>query len=292
MRSLLILLTLFALPLVLQAQDKVPLTQKFSLVEIGVATGLAPSVFNPFGNYKLEAFAPNSTILADTNKWPRSTFAYGGYEANLSVWGGFSMKGKANPLLRIGLTFAAGEPWLSSAFSETGYTFDTLQSANSAMVVYADSFFVTRGSFRLFTQHLKIDAALLWHSKNRGRLGLFAGIGGQMGLSLLARTEVAYAQSEYRHLRTIEGPNKVLSSINGKLIDTETEVFVNSTQFACGIYVPLGISMRLGYEGSWLEKTQLFLQVSPRIGALYVAEAGWISRGQMFIQAGLRLGML
>jgi len=181
---------------------------------------------------------------------------------------------------------------LSSAFRETGYTFDTLQSANSAMVVYADSFFVTRSSFRHFTQHLKLDAALLWHSKNKGRIGWFAGIGGQIGLSMLARSEVSYVQSEYRHLSTIEGPNKVLSSINGKLSATETEVFENGTQFACGVYVPLGVSMRLGYERSWLEKTQLFVQVSPRIGTLYVPEAGWISRSQMFIQTGFRFGML
>lgn len=94
MRSLLILLTLFVLPIVNYAQNEVSATQKFSLVEIGVATGIAPSVFNPFGNYKLEAFAPGSAILADTNKWPGTSMGYGSYEANLSVWGGFSMQGK------------------------------------------------------------------------------------------------------------------------------------------------------------------------------------------------------
>jgi hypothetical protein len=72
------LLTLFVLPLVNYAQNEVPATQKFSLVEIGVATGLAPSVFNPFGNYKLEAFAPGSAFLADTEVYVNSTqFACG-----------------------------------------------------------------------------------------------------------------------------------------------------------------------------------------------------------------------
>jgi hypothetical protein len=290
MRALL-LIYVFWLPLALFAQDNTRSVKKFPLLEVGVATGIGPSAFNPFGDYDIHALAPGSSILADTNKWPGSPTSLGDFDANLSVWGGFGIKNKANPLIRLGLTYAAGQPLSFYDSREIAKTFDTLRSANSPMVVYADSVYETRGSVQVFTQHLKFDAAVLWHSKNRGRFGWFAGIGGQIGMSVLARTQVWYAQVEHQHFRTIEDPNRWLRSFNSNPSSTATEVFRNGTQFVVGLYVPLGLSMRLGSIGSTLEKTQVFLQFSPRLGTLYAPELGWLTRSQMFTQVGLRLGM-
>lgn len=263
---------------------------KLRLVELGASAGVGPSVFNPFGFYSLDAFAPGSAILADSSKWPNNRMGFGNYDSQLNFWGGFTLRAKANPLLRLGFTYSSGQPWSRSAYRETSFTYDTLQSASSPMVVYADSVSITQAGVLLQSNHLQLDASLLWHSKNKGRFGLFAGIGSRFGLSLRATTTVWYSKWDYRHFR-VDGEPQNLSRFYQGVSANETESYRNQQQWLGSIYLPMGISMRLGNNGrgNWRESTQLFIQFSPTISTLYAPETGWMTRNLLFSQAGLRL---
>jgi hypothetical protein len=290
MRHLLALLLTTSL-LQVHAQQASNQAKKLQLTEVGVATGIGPSVFGPFQQYNLEAFLPGSTILADPLKWPGTSFSTGGYDAQLSAWGGFSVKGKKQPVLRLGLTYSAGQPWSQWSSRETRFTFDSLRSTNSNLTYFLDSIVSQQSKIIHLTQHLRLDLALVWHTNNKGAFGFFAGMGSQFGMSVLARTNITFTEIKEEQIRQSHDPSN-FRNFTGRSIRSESESFKNGAQWVSSLYLPLGMSIRLGGLGDGLDKSQLFFQAAPTFGLLYGREFGWIANGQLFLQAGLRFSML
>jgi hypothetical protein len=263
----------------------------FQPFEIGVSLGLAPGIIRNSGIGDVNAFVPGSILMLKANELEKRNFVLGSQDALLQVWAGFKLNRKREPLLRLGLSYSTMQNDLSWYALSNEFVYDTLRSANGSHTVFADSLYEQWLGVEQFSQQLRADGAMIWHSKSRGQFSLFAGVGAQFGFSVLSRSRVTYHHMAYQRYRSESDTLGRSFWSNRNNLESSTEIFENGLQFVSSVYAPLGINLRLGAAGTNLDRAQLFLQVSPTFTWLYVPEQGWVAGGQVFAQLGLRFAL-
>ncbi|MEO6668982.1 MAG: hypothetical protein ABIN36_05875 [Ferruginibacter sp.] len=246
--------------------------------------------------------APNSTLMGSNNL---NNF-FETRTSSVSVDGIFSvMLGlqfsnkqkqayKANPLLRLGVSYFSGNTLTYRINNNESKTFDTLTSALTGETFYLDSSISKDYSMKYSLEQLRFDGSLIFRTNPESRCSLFAGIGFTVGYSLNAKTVIEYDYSSYQQVRS-PGTNSVSaygaysSRYNGD--NTKRERFKNKNNFGASVYIPLGFDFRLGRKRPFFKRIHLYYELRPGVNFTDIPELRKTTNASILSAFGLRVGL-
>ena len=188
---------------------------------------------------------------------------------------------KANPLLRLGLTYLSGSSLTSNYFKSGRFPIDTLVSTSTGEVFYVDSVSSESYNMEYISDQIRLDAALIWRTNPSARWSLYGGVGLAAGISLNARTEIYYNNFLYDDDFHGSGYTR-----DGSF---RSERIENDLNFGFMTYIPLGVDFRLGKEKEFWKRTHLFYELSPGINFTVVPELRTITNAAFRNGLGLRV---
>lgn len=250
--------------------------QKIKVSEVSIALG-AYGESNPSATVNdFYALAPNSQLLpGDLNDYKKyyDFSSNGGFTSSILLGFQFLSKDeneyKANPLLRVGLTFKSGDLISASTFKETRTTIDTLVSQSSGQKYPLDS--VSYESYGLYyrSQQIKLDASLIFRTNPKARWFLFGGFGGTIGTTINNKTTINYHQYDYTSKKN---EDVLFFPNNPSNHSSKNESFVNQNSMVYSIYVPLGVDFRISNNNEFWKRIHLFYEMQPAVNFTPVPE--------------------
>lgn len=169
-----------------------------------------------------------------------------------------------SPVLRLGWNFnRMSGP--TANFSRTTYTsFDTLQSAQTGTEYVLDSANTEHYDMSYRSSQLGLDAALIFQTSDKYRLGVHAGVGLSAAFAINSETQVTYHQDEY--VVTSDGSAFGPSTFGVDNTETMTsETFKNKGGYTIGAYIPIGFDYRVGKNREFWKHFHLYLETRPGI---------------------------
>ncbi|UTW67480.1 hypothetical protein KFE94_05040 [bacterium SCSIO 12643] len=249
--------------------------QKIKVSEVTITPGVY-SEGNPSATVNdFYALAPNSQLL------PGSLNGYktygssnnGGFTSSILLGFQFLNKDqneyKANPLLRVGVTFKSGDVISASIFKETRTTIDTLISQSNGQKYPLDSISYEAYGLNYHSQQIKLDASLIFRTNPKSRWYLFGGFGGTIGTSINNKTTINYHQFNYS---SPENEDVLFLPNNPRNHNSQNESFVNQNSMVYSIYVPLGVDFRISNNNEFWKRIHLFYEMQPTINFTPVPE--------------------
>ncbi|MFB6257776.1 MAG: hypothetical protein ABEH38_03705 [Flavobacteriales bacterium] len=194
--------------------------------------------------------------------------------------------GNLNPRLRIGLSFFSGAGVESTVSSGATARVDTLRSNTSDRELYVDSLHSERYSMSRRSDHLRLSASLLLGTAPEARWSFYGGLGLKAGISFNNRTRIFYSETGRKTLTSKDG--STYRSKGFEHLDGERETFRNKPGFGASAYLPIGVDLRLGKDGTFLEGFHLFYQASPAMNLTYSKETGSLFNPSLTHGLGLR----
>lgn len=262
--------------------------RKLSVTDVFIQIGSFTELTNDGSLADFRKLAPQSDILKDD----LSDFSQSGgniYTGStaLSISLGIQFKDserarlKANPLLRLGLTYLSGSS-LSTGFNKSErFPIDTLVSASTGQVYYVDSLSSENYNMEYLSEQIRLDAALIYRTNPAARWSLYGGIGLAAGISLNARTEIYY--NDFFFDEDFHGSGY---SRDGS---ARSERIDNDMNFGFLTYIPLGVDFRLGTNKEFWKRTHLFYEVSPGINFTSIPELNTVANASIRSGLGLRV---
>lgn len=257
------------------------------------------SGYSTFGNNEgslsdFKTLAPESTLLTNNlNDFSQSgkTGIGGGYMFSTAVGIQFNDKKnsgyKANPLLRLGVTYVSGTS-LSALFSkEVRKPYDTLTSAQTGQLTYVDSVNISSYSMNYTSDQLRLDGSLLFRTNPSARWSAFTGIGFATGISLRSYTTIFY----YNEKRTES--DRIAAGMYSPFYfegvgALKTETFKNKMNFSASVYVPLGVDFRVGKKRDFWKRMHVFYEMRPGVNITAVSELRTVVNTSLQQGVGLR----
>lgn len=178
---------------------------------------------------------------------------------------------KANPILRIGISYFTGAQLSGNVFSEEKKTYDTLRSSTTSETFYIDSTRTKEYGMNYSSQQLRLDASLLFSTNPAARWKFYSGIGITTGLSFNARTNIYYRESESKEMRNANESNFGYGYSSYGSSVTTFETIRNKSNFGMSAYIPLGVDFRIGRREFW-KRTHLFYEFRPSINYVSIPE--------------------
>jgi len=195
---------------------------------------------------------------------------------------------KANPLLRLGVSYFSTTTMTCGFYKEDRTPYDTLTSAQTGQTAYVDSLTSQRYSMNYSSEQLRIDGSLIFRTNPEARWSLFAGIGFTAGLSINANTDIYYRENSRTETRYANG--STFSSYGNYNPDNgKTEKFKNKTNLGISTYIPMGIDFRIGKKKEFWKRTHLFYELRPGINITSIPELGTITNSSNQHGLGLRV---
>jgi hypothetical protein len=169
---------------------------------------------------------------------------------------------KTNPTFRIGASYFSSTSMTCFAVKEDKKTIDTLSSAQSGKTIYIDSLYTTSLNLSHRSSQVRIDASMLIKTNPEKRWCAYTGIGITAGVAILAKTEIFY--NEYKGSQTVDASDGgILSYDYSYTANTKTEQFKNKPSLVGSVYLPLGLSFRLGNKRAFWKRTNLYYEFRP-----------------------------
>jgi hypothetical protein len=195
---------------------------------------------------------------------------------------------KANPLLRLGISYFSVTSITSAFYKEERFPYDTLTSSQTGQVIYIDSIISKSYSMNYSSEQLRLDASLIFRTNPEARWSLFAGIGVNAGLSINANTDIYFNRYESSDTRFINGnassPYGYSNTDNSK-----TEKFKNKSNFGLSTYIPMGVDFRIGKKKEFWKRMHLFYELRPGINITSIPELRTITNSSIQHGIGLRV---
>jgi len=233
--------------------------------------------------------APNSKILqSDLSNFKRS-FGFGGYQyqgnvnhnpINASAIGGLAFEAqlgtynfgkpkerKHSPQLRFGFGYGSTQSIGNYWSNEVRTPSDTFVSS-SGKRIYTDSVFYESVNVSYSSSQARLMADILFHTNPDRRFSLYIGIGMNVGLTFNNQTQVYYTSQS--NIKSSDNGN--ISFYEAGEISAKNEWSKNKGGWLLGVYVPAGLSYRLGKTTPVLNQTSLFMEVKTGLTAMAIPE--------------------
>lgn len=195
---------------------------------------------------------------------------------------------KANPLLRLGISYFSGTTLTGGSYKEDRKPYDTLTSTQTGQTVYIDSVTSKNYSVNYSSEQLRFDGSLIFRTNPEDRWSIFTGIGITAGLSINANTDIYY--SNYGRTETLYANGSTSSSYNySGYNNSKTEKFKNKSNFGSSIYIPMGIDFKIGKKREFWKRTHLFYELRPGINIASIPELRTIINASLQHGLGLRV---
>lgn len=196
---------------------------------------------------------------------------------------------KANPLLRLGISYFSGTTLTGGSYKEGRKPYDTLTSTQTGQTVYIDSVITKNYSMNYSSEQLRFDGSLIFRTNPEARWSIFTGIGITAGLSINANTDIYY--SNYGRTETRYANGNTSSSYYGYSgsDNSKTEKYRNKNNFGLSTYIPMGIDFRIGKKRVFWKRTHLFYELRPGINITSIPELRTITNASLQHGLGLRV---
>jgi hypothetical protein len=197
---------------------------------------------------------------------------------------------KANPVLRLGISYYSGTTLQGGLFKMNSKPYDTLTSSQTGQVVYIDSVYTQNYSMDYLSEQLRLDGSVIFRTNPEARWSLYAGIGFTVGLSVNANTEIYYSKYGRTETRYPNGNTSYSYPYYypGSYI-SKTETFRNKTNFGVSTYIPMGVDFRIGKKGEFWKRTHLFYEVRPSLNFTAIPELRTSTHTSVQHGLGLRI---
>ena len=193
---------------------------------------------------------------------------------------------KANPLLRLGVSYFSGTTWAESLYKEERTPYDTLTSTQTGQTIYVDSVTTENYSMIYSSEQLLFYGSLIFRTNPEARWSIFTGIGITAGFSVIANTDIYY--NNFGRTEThYPNDNTFFSSYYSSSYNSKTEKHRNKNNFGASTFIPMGIDFRIGKENEFWKQIHLFYELRTGINITSVPELRTITNTN--IQHGLGL---
>jgi hypothetical protein len=202
--------------------------------------------------------------------------------------GGTSRTKRSGPYLRAGFTFQSHEGNHLDLRMDTRTPFDTLSSAQTGQVTYVDSLTIRRYHMSHSYQQVALDASLIFLKEYPRRWSLYGGAGIQLGLSMDGRVQLDHTVEQLTDPSLVSGQ----SSNPNRDQERETEEFTTQSDLCLALYVPLGVSYRLGRKSLFWRAMNLTYELRPTLAFGGVPELAAGARAGLGSYFGLRVDLV
>ena len=201
--------------------------------------------------------------------------------------GGAGRTRRSGAYLRAGFTYQRHDGTDLLLRKETRTPYDSLTSAQTGQVTYVDSLTISRYDLTHTYSDIALDASLIFLKEYPKRWSLYGGAGLKLGMSFSGRVQVIHTV-EHRtdpSLVTGTGPQD-------RDMEATREEFTTDGDLCLALYVPLGVSYRLGKKSAFWRAMNLFYELRPSLdfgGVPELAAGARAGLGQFF---GLRVDLV
>lgn len=195
---------------------------------------------------------------------------------------------KANPELKLGVSYFTGNGFSASLNRIDRKPWDTLTSSQTGGVYYLDSVTNRTTMMSYDADQIRLCASLIFRTDPKARWSLYAGIGISAGMSLHARTSVS--NSTYNNTEGGFENQSTFSSIPSDWA-LETASYNNKTNLGFSTFVPMGIDFRLGKKREFWKRTHLFYELGPGVSFTVIPELRTITSVGLQHGFGLRVSV-
>lgn len=244
-RKPIIAFVLISISFLLSAQVQKPKSKWLQLYDISIQTGVFAVVNTKASLADFKTLAPNSALLQNIPANYRD-FDYCITPVNtmFSAILGFNVVAKhkniekANPKLRLGITYFSGV-LLKGCHGHTEQSpYDTLVSKKNGSVYYLDTLSGEINNVYYSTDELRLDGSLIFRTKSSARWSVYGGLGITVGFSLNAMTNIIYLITESATLRNNKNNN---SNFYYFFYASSSEKQHNKNGFKTSAYLPMGL---------------------------------------------------
>ena len=276
------------------AQDLNGSIKKISVHDIYILPGFY-SEQNTYGTLDdFKKLAPQSILLqndmSDYSQYEGSSMSTNG---SFSAMAGFLFRNsdqtayKANPLLRLGISYFSATSLTSTLYKEERRPTDTLASSQSGQFIFMDSIISKRYDMNYTSDQVRLSGSLIFRTNPEARWSLFGGVGATLGLSVKASTEINYSEYGYAEAKYSNG--YYTSYYDYESENSRTERFINKNNFNASAFIPLGIDFKIARKSEFWRRIHLYYEIQPGINITSIAELKTVSNVSIHQGIGLRV---
>lgn len=240
--------------------------------------------------------APNSDLLSQDLSGYRGDFRGSRDRAQamglaMSIGlrlGGPSRTSRWGSYLRAGFTYQSHEGNNLDLRMDTRTPYDTLTSTQTGQVTYVDSLMIQRYHMSHRYEQVALDASLIFMKEYPRRWSLYGGVGLQLGLSMAGRVQVDHTVEHLIDPSLVSGQ----SGSPNRDQERETEEFTTKSDVCMALYVPLGVSYRLGRKSLFWRAMNLTYELRPTLAFGGVPELSAGARAGLGSYFGLRVDLV
>jgi len=160
--------------------------------------------------------------------------------------------------LRLGLSNFSNRLINANGSYYESHVVDTLISSQNGSMAFVDST-IRKSVYGSYTnQQIRMDAAYVWEMNAGVRWGFSVGFGLSFGFSYQSNTNIYYTE----YINSYEGFG---TYIGNQTSTEERETFQNPLSWGTNIYIPLGISFRLGTVREFWKPWKIYTELRPQV---------------------------
>lgn len=201
--------------------------------------------------------------------------------------GGENRVKRSGAYLRAGFTYQHHEGTDLLLRKQTRTPYDSLTSSQTGQVTYVDSLTISRYDLSHTYSDVALDASLVFMKEYPKRWSLYGGAGLQLGMSFSGRVQVTHTMEHRTDPSLVSGTGP-----QDRDMEATHEEFTTEGDLCLGLYVPLGVSYRLGKKSAFWRALNLSYELRPSLnfgGVPEVAAGARAGLGQFF---GLRVDLV
>jgi len=272
-------------------QDTTQNISRISIHDVFVQTGFLAERSNNGSLFDFRVLAPQSHLLYNNLSGftsPKGFNRNGNSVFSISMGLQFRDKDhekyKANPLLRLGISYFSGNNLTASYTREDHTPYDTLTSAHTGDVYYIDSVTTQYYNMDYSSKQIRFDGSLIFRTKSDARCSLYAGVGISAGLSINTNTNISY--SKMTRTETEDGSFSGNYDYSNSDI---TENYINHPGFGASADIPMGIDFRLGKKNEFWKQLHFFYETRPGVSIIVIPEIRTLANISAQHALGLRV---
>lgn len=263
-----------------QAQITAPSLKKIQVTELSFMPAVYGELNLTSSISDFNALAPNSQLLPDNyNDYDTHGGTDFGGGATSSILLGIKFLNKegnaykANPILRVGLTYKLGSTMWGYASKEISTPYDTLISQSTGELFPVDSVTTIGYQMDYMSQQIKLDVAAIFRTDPKARWSLFSGFGASFGTTINARTQIHRSEeNSINQFQNEETNSKDAYYGLWSYEDVESEQFNNKNYLVYSAYIPVGLDFRIANKHEFWKKLHLFYEIQSTLNITPIPE--------------------
>jgi len=194
---------------------------------------------------------------------------------------------RANPILRIGLSYFSEMDFTTDLYRKETVRFDTLVSSQVGQTEYLDSVTTSFYNMKYSSAQVRIDASIIFATDPYARFSLFTGAGFTAGISIHEHTEISYYSTT--NIETVTGSTGYISTQLPQLSKYSKEEFENKSNLGLSVFIPIGVDLRLGQVNKFWRRAHVYFEMRPGANFVFVPEIRTIKNAGVQNTIGFRL---